>query len=371
MKIRIVQPIIPEYRVALFAGLAKKFPGTVELCAAASIGESDRSYPVEGCMCDYTHVYRQHGPVVWQRGLTLKGLDPKTDVLVVNGDVRQLSTLWLILKAKLMGLPYVWWGHHFSASSKMWRAKMRVMMMRLLNPNAILLYTRSGISWMKAMGVSHVRMFATGNTIDQKPIEEACNAWTTDKLEDFRRKKGIADKLLLCCSVLREKVRLQQLLHAMLAPGLNRVQLVVIGDGPMRSAWQKEAEVLGLSSRIFWVPGTRDQLELAPWFLNADVYVYPGAIGLSILHSFSYGLPVLTHGNIAHQMPEFEVMEDGVTGRLFNEDDEDDLAQKISEMLYDHASLKCYSDNCRRLAFERYSMRNMIDNFAEAVEAVR
>ena len=35
-----------------------------------------------------------------------------------------------------------------------------------------------------------------------------------------------------------------------------------------------------------------DEIELAPWFLTADAFVYPENIGLSILHAFGYGLPV-------------------------------------------------------------------------------
>ena len=49
--------------------------------------------------------------------------------------------------------------------------------------------------------------------------------------------------------------------------------------------------------------------------------VSPGNTGLNAVHALSYGTPVATHNNFNKQMPEAAVVEDQITGFLFNENE--------------------------------------------------
>ena len=82
----------------------------------------------------------------------------------------------------------------------------------------------------------------------------------------------------------------------------------------------------------------------------------------------SYGLPVVVHGNEEHQMPEFEVMEDGLTGILFEENSVDDLARKILWICDNGEFINKMKDYCRRKAWNEYTMDQMVANYAEAIE---
>ena len=159
------------------------------------------------------------------------------------------------------------------------------------------------------------------------------------------------------------------MIKALVDDRLKNAQLVVIGDGPEKANWQTLAADLGVKDRVTWIPGTRNQMDMAPWFLKAKLFVYPGSIGLSILHSFSYALPVVTHGNAAHQMPEFEVMEDGKTGACFAEGDLEDMIDKISSLLSDEPRRSKMGRYCQGLALGEYTMDNMIHNFCQAIES--
>mgnify|MGYP002626433265 CR=1 FL=1 len=141
------------------------------------------------------------------------------------------------------------------------------------------------------------------------------------------------------------------------------------GDGDKRTEWEDLAKELNVNDKIIWIGTTRDQEEMAPWFLSAKLFVYPGQIGLSILHAFSYGLPAVVHDNPEHQMPEYEVMEDGKTGRLFKENDVNDLSNVVNGLLADEPARAKMSQYSREQAFTRYSMDNMISNFVNAIEA--
>ena len=68
-------------------------------------------------------------------------------------------------------------------------------------------------------------------------------------------------------------------------------------------------------------------------FYNADVCVSPGNVGLTAIHSLTYGCPVITHNNFPFQGPEFESIIQGKTGDFFQENDVNSLADTIQKWL--------------------------------------
>ena len=89
-KIRIIQPTILEYRVGLYAGLAKRYGNRMEIWAAEKDGV-DVSVPLNGINTDYTHSFIHIGPLLWQKRLSLKGLS-KGDVLYSHGQLQGAHT---------------------------------------------------------------------------------------------------------------------------------------------------------------------------------------------------------------------------------------------------------------------------------------
>lgn len=368
MRIRIFQPIVPEYRVALFNGVGRRYGADVEVWASDGAGQ-DKSYPLETLHSDYAHPFKSLGPLRWQKGLSLHGLK-KGDVIVVCGDVHQLSSLWIAAKARLCGIGVVWWGQHVSFKSNRISISIRLFLTRLLS-DVVLCYTRQGIDWYAAHNWSSP-VFATGNTIDLTAVRAAITEWTADKLSVFQQESGLLDQeSIVFCSVLRWKTRLDQLLCALATEELkNRgTKLIVIGDGEGRKKWQKLADDLGLGDRVVWVGELRDQRKIAPWFLSAKAYVYPGPIGLSIIHAFSYGLPVVCHHAAAHHGPEFEAMTDAKTGYVFKENDVKDLSRQIVRLLKDEQLRLRMGTKAQEVAFAQYGIESMIDNYCKAIES--
>ena len=359
-KIRVFQPIVPEYRVALFDGLAAKYFGRIEVCASESMGK-DVSFELHEMPFNYAHPFRRIGPLLWQKRLSLKGLS-KGDVIVVCGDIHQLSSLWIALKAKLRGIKVVWWGHHVSALANERNVRIRLWIAKRLS-DVYLCYTEFGIKYLEQRGFQHGRVFATGNTIDLKAVERATKEW--DGVRKFGNKKT-----LLFCGVLRDKVRVDVLLKALkiLSDRRDDLHCIIIGGGVMESEWKKLAMELGVDSLVTWGGEVRGQDKLAPWFLSSDLFVYPGRIGLSIIHAFSFGLPVVLNDNKANHGPEYEAFHPGENGWAFHENDEVDFARQIEAALQD-PDLRMKGLAGKDYVFKNYSMSRMIERTAEAIEA--
>src|SRR6266545_3198214 len=115
--------------------------------------------------------------------------------------------------------------------------------------------------------------------------------------------------------------------------------LIVIGDGNQRQSLAEYSKKLGLSSDVRWLGPLYEESKLAPWFLSADYFVYPGAIGLSAIHSLAYGTPVVTHNSRRHHGPEFAALSDMSNAVLFQHSDPTDLTNKL-RMIYDQPELR-------------------------------
>ena len=76
-----------------------------------------------------------------------------------------------------------------------------------------------------------------------------------------------------------------------------------------------------------------DDLLLGELFYNANVCVSPGNIGLTAIHSLSFGCPIITHGNFPYQGPEFEAIRPGITGDFFQQGNIEDLARTIKKWI--------------------------------------
>ncbi len=80
--------------------------------------------------------------LVWQKNLiyfTVK----KDHIIVVSGNPRYLSTILFVLKAKLVAAKIIWWGHYRSSTSKNWRIKLRLGLMKFAD--GIIFYTEDEV----------------------------------------------------------------------------------------------------------------------------------------------------------------------------------------------------------------------------------
>lgn len=358
-KIRIFQPIVPEYRVALFDGLGVRYGERIEVWASERL-RNDVSFLLSKMRYDYTHPLKKIGPFVWQKGLSLKNLR-KGDVVVVCGDIHQLSSMWIAFKAKLCGIKVVWWGHHISALANKMNVMIRLAVAKRLS-DIYLCYTDAGIAYLEQRGFLPGRVFATGNTIDLLAVKRAISSW--DGIRKFGDKKT-----LIFCGVLRDKVRVDVLLKALkiLQSLRSDVHCVIIGAGDKLEEWKELSKNLGFGSDVTWAGEIRGQQNLAPWFLSSDLFVYPGRIGLSIIHAFSFGLPVVLNDNAENHGPEYDAFRPGVNGWSFRENDEADLARKIDEALKS-PDLKDRGLAGKLYVSKNYSMERMIERTAEALE---
>ena len=102
----------------------------------------------------------------------------------------------------------------------------------------------------------------------------------------------------------------------------------------------------------------------------AEVFCYPAHMGLSLLHAFAFGLPVITSDRIDGHGPEIEAFVDHTNGLFYRHGDVDDLASKVLAVLADAGLRRQLGDNATQTVREVYTVKQMVKGMVEAIEAV-
>ncbi|HEY4048533.1 MAG TPA: N-acetyl-alpha-D-glucosaminyl L-malate synthase BshA [Acidobacteriaceae bacterium] len=143
-------------------------------------------------------------------------------------------------------------------------------------------------------------------------------------------------------------------------------RLLLIGDGPDRSAAEWLASSKGIHHRVHFM-GKQDRVnELLPL---ADLMIMPSELesfGLAALEAMACKVPTIATS--VGGVPE--LIEDGVTGRLFPVGDVAGMAQAAIELLIDPKRLATMSEACRSVAQQRYCASRIIPQYESYYERV-
>lgn len=377
IRVQIFQPVIAHYQVPFFERLASLPQFEIHVSASAEAPVVPKSAATDAPWASIGPACKSllGGRLVWQPATRIPTSIGKGDVVVVDGNPRYLSTYPLVRAARRRGAAVVWWGHGWSSSSVRWRARLRYRLMSL--SDVVVVYTERERGNLQQSGLVSRPVFGINNTIDVSVIDRAVAQWSAERLAAFQVENGIAGApLMLFSGRLRSRppTELDVLLRAiaLLPSGPGSVRVAVVGSGDDERRLRALAASLGVEDRILWLGAIYDEQQLAPWFLSASLMVYPGSIGLSLLHAFAYRLPVVIHSNHALHGPEAAALHDGVNGRLFTRGGHVELASVLRSMLASPSELSAMATAARSTIDGEFSLGSMVERFAAALmEAAR
>jgi len=366
-------PVLPHYRLSVFAKLAQ----TNDLDLTVYYSDKPPYWGMKTVEPHDLFPTRKVGikaiklgrhEFLYQEGITeivSKGLH---DVIVLNSNPRLLSNFPAIYVARRRKIGVVWWGLGLMPNQSAVTLAVRRWLMRI--PDAVALYTKRGRDYFVAHGVPPEKVFVAQNSIDVSDCLAESSLWNEQRLLHFQSTNGIAGrKVLLYCARLKKWKRLDLLLVALgaLVKDDPSYFLVVIGDGKCKDEFQRFAHKLGLNRNILWLGSIYEQSKLAPWFLSAKALVNPEVLGLTVFHSFAYGLPCVTCDSSRHQAPEAEAVRHEWNGLLFKQGNIEDLKACIKRICTDEALLSRLRKNAKTTVVEEYSVEKMVDGFVQAI----
>jgi glycosyltransferase involved in cell wall biosynthesis len=164
-----------------------------------------------------------------------------------------------------------------------------------------------------------------------------------------------------------QKSNLDLLIDALSRPNCAGVTLDIIGDGDDKARLQARCAELNLDKRVTWHDGTVDEAKIAAVFNRCQLFVYPGAVGLSLIHALAYGLPVVVHDDRWKHGPEIAALDKGKNGHTFANGDPVALSEVIAGTLGKPADLTRMSAAAIATTDESFNAADMADRFCDAI----
>jgi colanic acid/amylovoran biosynthesis glycosyltransferase len=161
---------------------------------------------------------------------------------------------------------------------------------------------------------------------------------------------------------------------ATVARKYDRVQLLIIGDGPLRRQLHALTASLGMRDRVEFL-GAVPHVAVLSWMRKAAMLVLPGirtatgreeGLGMVLLEAAATGLPIV--GSRVGGIPE--CMLEGKTGFLVPERDEDTLARRMAELLEDPVKRHRMGAAGRALVEDRFDIDRqtaVLENFYDSL----
>lgn len=366
MNIAIITNIIPSYREGFYDRLlGRKDVNLTIYCQDHIPGRNLKS--IHGKYGEHVTIVKFRSAdkekIVWQF-LPWRTIYNSYDVVFIEGNPRMLSNVGMSLVLLLAKKGVIIWTQAHSFRNSKLSENIRLSWLRLYK--YIFVYTDSEVGFLENKGFKTNVMLGMNNGLDQKKIDESASAWTQERLLAWRQSNETIQRVMvLSCARLDQKNKFGQVIQALplMIKKIPHLLWCIIGDGEERESLESQVNSLGLNNHVRFVGPLYAEDELAPWFLSSEILIHPAAIGLTIMHSYGYGLPVVTHGMAELHNPEYAAFEPEKTGLNFKMDDIADLANTVVGLLEDKAKLMEMKDYVLYLAREKYNVDIMVEQF--------
>lgn len=373
IRVAIQEPSLAKYRVPVFRELANR-PGIEVFLAYGNRAGLTNVPPdgFEGQMFPLRRAKLGPIPIYWHAPQITMARKSICDVLIYNWNSQYLSLVPGLLRAKVSGVATICWGHGYSKHERWAKLKLRSAIARLAD--ATLFYNQTAASmYIEDLGFSNDRVFVAQNSLDQQSITAAKSYWMNNlaTLERFQAQQGLTPgQVVLFVSRLHPDNRLELLVQATarLVDRFPNLRTVIVGKGDNEIERLRQlAATLQIESRIIFTGPIYDEQELGKWFLSATVFCYPVNIGLSLLHAFGYGLPVITSDDSRRQNPEIEAFADGTNGLFYRDGDIEHLSAQIGQVLGDAGLQTRLSEQAQQTIDQRFNIPAMVDGLESAI----
>ena len=349
-RVVILQQIVPKYRVHFFNELKAHLD--FELYASNKGLEKSLSTFTE----DINYKQNIVKSLIFENRAIFQFLPFRKliskDIVIFEFNIRIISNIFLLLIRIAINKKNILWSHGITESMSHFSKFVRVFFIK--RANSVIVYEKTGKNILIKLGVPRQNIFVAKNSIDIRQMI---------KLSDRKQKKFritfigriIKEKnlLLLCSSFLNiiNKINLS-------------IVLTIIGDGEELDTLKKK---FANSDRIDFIGHLNDEKKIASYLNQTLFTVSPDYLGLSIIHSFSYSVPILVnkHPKLKHS-PEIELFHDDRNGWYFD-GTQNSLENKIIKCLNNIELLKEFGNNGLKKVKTEYGVEVMIKYFLQSI----
>jgi glycosyltransferase involved in cell wall biosynthesis len=276
-------------------------------------------------------------------------------VVILELNPRILSVWVIAIARRLRGRPTLFWGHAWARSGVGSRSdRIRHLMRRLAS--GIIMYTHSEKASL-ARRMPDTALFVAPNSLYHRATLGAASA-------DAPR-----DSFLYVGRIVTDKkvdIAVRGFAELVRKTGF-RGSLIIVGKGPDTERCQVLARELGIDAQVDFAGHIGDVEVLRRLYHRSIASLSPGYVGLSLIQSLGFGVPMIISREEPHA-PELEAVNERVNALFFETDDPASLASVMAGMIERKAEWagrgEALVDFCRA----HYSTEAMAAGILEAIE---
>lgn len=349
-KIAILQQIIPKYRVSFFNELNKYLD--FELYSSTK-GLEKSIYTITENTNFKINIVKKFifmNKFIFQflpfRGLFLK------KIVIFEFNIRIFSSVLLLLMRIIFKKKNILWTHGVTENMSIISKSIRIFFLK--RATNIFVYENAGKNNLIKLGVADEMIFVLKNSINIRQIDKFIdNTQKKNRITFIGRITKEKNVNLLCKAFLNILDRID-----------STIILTIIGNGEELNILKKKFD----NSRIKFI-GYLAEEEKISYYLNQTLFtVSPDYLGLAIVHSFSYSVPILVNKYPKQQhSPEIELLQNNKNGWYFN-GSQKDLENQIIKFLNKKKILNQFGNEGLRKIKKEYGVELMAMRFLQAIK---
>lgn len=325
MKLCFILNIGPHYRFPIFNAIAEKF--TCAFYIGNHLKQPIKTF--DYCaLKGYVAILNNHflRNFYWQ-SKSLRLVFRNYNMYFMVGEPYCLSSWFVLLLCRIFGKQTVAWTHGWYGREGFVKRLIKRIYYSLYTK--LMVYNEYSIRLMEHEGFNPDKMYCIANSLDtDKDLKIRSELSPSNIYRDHF--KNDCPTIIYCGRI--QKWKKLDLVLSCIAQFKSEgviVNAVFLGKDVENVALDKIAESLGIADQTWLYGPCYDERIIGEMFYNADVCLSPGNVGLTAIHSLTFGCPVLTHDDFKHQGPEFEAIKAGQTGDFFKDGDISDMKAKI------------------------------------------
>ncbi len=356
-KINVIYHHFPHYRAPVLRELVSN--GEYEYSFHASLKDLDGIKVFKGDDVVDIHPldFKFQGPIWVLKGYWSALLDTQAKAIVLHAPPNMPAAWLIMIFGRLLGKKMFFWVHGWLKPEPILKRFIRNIFFGL--SDKVMVYGERARKLASESGFSSKKVWPIYNSLDYDKAKKVLSKIGSDNasenpLPQSFFKEG-ANPIIICTARLTEQCQFDLLLTAaeILKKQGAPINILLVGDGPERKNLENTAIELDLD--VHFYGACYDEDILGNLLYYSDLTVSPGKIGLTAMHSLTYGTPAITHGKLDAQMPEFEAIEAGKSGLFFQHDDANDLADKILLWLNMDQSREVIRKNCQSVISKKWN----------------
>ncbi len=373
-RIMIFQRIVPHYRVPIFRKMIETFRDVVIVYGQKHSNDAidNGNIPLGGQFQKIKNVYLGNENIFFS-GILRKLIQLRPGVVITVSNLGNLNMYLFFLLRHFLHFKVVLWSFGYDPASGFdpkSRLSDRFRLFLYQKSDAVIFYWYKGKEEIEVYSKKKEHYFVAPNSLDTTTLMQFKSQFDAIGKSSIKEELGIKEPhhFLYVGRLLPDKeIEIAIRAFALIDKGEYNCRLTIVGRGSEEKRLRALVSDL-CPDRVSFTGEIVESHEVGKWIYVSDAFVMPGRLGLSVIHSFCFGTPIISQRKNHYFHGEgVGYVKDGINGFLVEDGDVDKFSEKMKMIIADEALSASLRSHALETVLKEASIDRMIGGFRSAI----